>query len=328
VEGKVSLTSPPKFVSYAQNFEDVVLWRALRSQSNGFYIDIGASNPVKDSVTHAFYQRGWRGINVEPAPTVFRLLCDERPEDVNLQCLVGSVIGAVPFYLIGDESGFSTMDVDVARAHAGAGMAIREISVAVETLANICKQHVRGEVHFLKIDVEGAEALVLQGADLCRWRPWIIVIEAMFPNTTEPSHLLWEPPLLACGYHFIYFDGLNRFYVSNEKRVSLSSCFSRPPSPVLDWFVSATEENCVAQATRWENEAKELIERLAVADRPAQDAVGGVEALLQRVTSAEELAASVSRTRAALVSSTSWKVTAPMRALVRTWRQLKGLRMR
>ena len=55
-------------ISYAQNFEDVILWRALRDVPNGFYIDIGAGHPVADSVTMHFYEHGWRGINVEPDP--------------------------------------------------------------------------------------------------------------------------------------------------------------------------------------------------------------------------------------------------------------------
>jgi hypothetical protein len=42
------------FVSYAQNFEDVLLWRALRQVRNGFYIDVGAAHPDIDSVTRAF----------------------------------------------------------------------------------------------------------------------------------------------------------------------------------------------------------------------------------------------------------------------------------
>ena len=52
------------FVSYAQNFEDVILNRALKSVTNGFYIDIGAEDPVTDSVSLAFYNKGWRGVHV------------------------------------------------------------------------------------------------------------------------------------------------------------------------------------------------------------------------------------------------------------------------
>lgn len=47
------------FVSYAQNFEDVMLWRALKNVPDGFYIDIGAQDPVKCSVSLGFHLRGW-----------------------------------------------------------------------------------------------------------------------------------------------------------------------------------------------------------------------------------------------------------------------------
>jgi len=52
------------YIYYAQNFEDVMLWRALKHIKNGFYIDIGAWDPVIDSVSNLFYENGWRGINV------------------------------------------------------------------------------------------------------------------------------------------------------------------------------------------------------------------------------------------------------------------------
>jgi hypothetical protein len=58
-----------KTVSYAQNYEDILLGRALR-KSEGFYIDVGANHPVFHSVTKLFHDRGWRGINVEPSPVL------------------------------------------------------------------------------------------------------------------------------------------------------------------------------------------------------------------------------------------------------------------
>src|SRR5579863_744930 len=70
-------------VSYAQNGEDVLLGRAFGWQTDGFYIDVGANHPVNDSVTKAFYDRGWRGINIEPG-RVFEKLAAMRPRDVNL----------------------------------------------------------------------------------------------------------------------------------------------------------------------------------------------------------------------------------------------------
>jgi hypothetical protein len=62
------------FVTYAQNFEDLMIWRAVHDVAAGFYIDVGAADPDEDSVTRAFYDRGWRGVNVEPSPDHFAAL--------------------------------------------------------------------------------------------------------------------------------------------------------------------------------------------------------------------------------------------------------------
>src|SRR5437763_9451230 len=86
------------FVSYAQNQEDVMLYRALRDVRQGFYIDVGAQDPVTDSVTKAFYDRGWHGINIEPNDEYFQKLLSERPHDVNLATAVGKETGVVTFY--------------------------------------------------------------------------------------------------------------------------------------------------------------------------------------------------------------------------------------
>ena len=49
-------------ISYAQNAEDVVLMRAFADVEKGFYVDVGAWDPVADSVTKAFYDIGWSGL--------------------------------------------------------------------------------------------------------------------------------------------------------------------------------------------------------------------------------------------------------------------------
>ena len=67
-------------VSFAQNFEDVLLWRALGDVEQGRYLDIGAQDPVADSVSLAFYNAGWRGVHVEPTPAYAELLRKARPD--------------------------------------------------------------------------------------------------------------------------------------------------------------------------------------------------------------------------------------------------------
>ena len=39
--------------SFAQNGEDIILWRALGNIENGTYIDVGTADPYDDSITKA-----------------------------------------------------------------------------------------------------------------------------------------------------------------------------------------------------------------------------------------------------------------------------------
>jgi FkbM family methyltransferase len=223
------------FISYAQNHEDVMLYRALREVKEGFYIDVGAQDPVIDSVTKAFYERGWRGINIEPNEEYFRKLQDDRPHDINLLTAVGRELDAISFYEV-VHTGLSTTSAVYARGHAEAGYEVHLRNVACTSLDRICIDCGVETVHFLKIDVEGSEQVVLEGFSFEAVRPWIVVVEATEPNSTREVSAEWEHLLLGRRYQFAYFDGLNRFYIAAE-HADLGRHFSCPPNP-FDQYVS------------------------------------------------------------------------------------------
>ena len=52
---------------------------SVPARAPGFYVDVGAHDPVQDSVTKLFYDRGWRGVNVEPQLAQHAALCAQRP---------------------------------------------------------------------------------------------------------------------------------------------------------------------------------------------------------------------------------------------------------
>jgi FkbM family methyltransferase len=224
--------------SYAQNYEDVMLLRALHDVTSGFYIDVGAQDPVNDSVTKVFYERGWHGINIEPVSHWFERLGADRVHDINLQLAVSDSPGYLHLYEV-ENSGLSTTDPEFAQRHIEAGLRITETDVPCVTLDAICDAHNVSEVHFLKVDCEGAEAAVFRGFSFQRVRPWIILVEATEPNTQRPAYADWDPILVGHGYHYIYEDGLNRFYVAKEHN-ELCAAFAHPPN-VFDRFVRASE---------------------------------------------------------------------------------------
>jgi FkbM family methyltransferase len=216
--------------SHASNFEDVLLDRALSGYTPGFYIDVGAFDPLDHSVTHHFYERGWRGINVEPNPEPFHRLRTARIRDINLNIGLSNRAGELTVY----EAPSACWSVDRRLLTGWFGAAEDQIvarAVPVQTLATICEQYVPGgvEIDFLKIDVEGHEREVVDGGNWLKWRPRVLVIEANQPEA-------WEPLLLKSGYLFALFEGVNRFYVREEDRHLLGK-LSAPANASDDFLI-------------------------------------------------------------------------------------------
>lgn len=225
------------FFSYAQNFEDVMLWRALKHIENGSYVDVGAQDPVNDSISKAFYERGWRGVHIEPVPEYAALLRKHRPDETVLEVALADAEGVIDFYVAPD-TGLST----AVSAYA-ANMPCQQIQVRALMLKSALASLAGKDVHWLKIDVEGFEESVLKGWDSRILRPWILVVEATIPNSTEENYARWEPMVIAANYQFVYFDGLNRFYVAKE-HAELIPAFSRPPNCFDDFEVSQNSIYC------------------------------------------------------------------------------------
>ena len=232
------------FISYAQNFEDVMLWRALKHVPAGRYIDVGAQDPLIDSVSRAFYDHGWRGIHVEPVPRYAAMLRSDRPDETVLQLALSDQAGILELRVI-EGTGLSTGVKEFAESHRTQhGLAHSIVPTPMLPMKTAFASLEGQPVHWLKIDVEGLEEAALRGWDSQTLRPWIILIEATVPMSTEVRYQGSEDILLAAGYEFVYFDGLNRFYVAAE-HPELKAAFATPPN-VFDG-VRLTEHSQLCQ---------------------------------------------------------------------------------
>lgn len=224
-------TANGKPLSYTQNLEDYHLSLALAGQATGFYIDIGGGHPIADNVSMWFYERGWRGLVVEPQMALAGLYPRIRPRDTVFAGLVGRTSGEAELHVFPRLHGLSTTVGANAEGSKIHGDSYHTVRLPMLTLAALCDQHKAGVIDFLKIDVEGAEADVLAGNDWTRYRPKVVVAEAIDPGSNKPAHEAWEPILIRAGYRFRLDDTLNRFYVAEE----CPDIFERLPATRGDW---------------------------------------------------------------------------------------------
>jgi FkbM family methyltransferase len=223
------------FTSYSANFEDVILHRLFPDRRDGFYVDIGAGHPRLENDLYAFYERGWRGINVEPNEGFFALLRQLRCDDQNLCMLLSDTAEDPLTYYEVAGSGLSTCDEAQARAHAAQGHELRARILPVGTLAGILTDARPRHIDVLKVDVEGFEEKVLSGNDWERFRPTVVLVEATYPESAErrPTHI--RGFMEQRGYRYVHFDGLNDFYL--ERSFPVPEGLTLPPN-VFDRFVS------------------------------------------------------------------------------------------
>jgi FkbM family methyltransferase len=215
------------FIAFSRDLVDLRLWRALCQVQNGCYIDIGAGDPVSNSVSYGFYLKGWRGVVVEPAAAhaanAFR---QERPDDQLEPVALGASTGSIPFYAF-NGSGCSSVDLTVAAQQVLAGHHYDQTVVPLHTLDQILDRHVtRNQVHWLMISVAGMEADVLAGWIKSPVRPWIVVINSHHPVSGIDTHEAWEHNLIRMDYSYAGHDGMNCFYVHQSRLVLSEDLFS------------------------------------------------------------------------------------------------------
>ena len=173
----------------------------------GFYVDIGAFDPVEGSNTYHFYKRGWSGVNVEPNPKALKRFQAIRPRDVNLGAAIGPAGGSGKYFSFDDPMLNGLLDQDTIEWHIGHGCTVLGVDdVPFCSVENLLSKYVPAGVaiDYLNIDVEMMEHRILSDWDFSRWRPTIIAVEIHGPLDILEIALTPVATLLRrAGYTFI-----------------------------------------------------------------------------------------------------------------------------
>ena len=174
--------------SHSQQGEDLIVEAMCESLSIGnlTYLDVGAADPIQLNNTYKFYERGCRGVLVEPNPTFCRKLEAQRPRDKVLNIGIGfEDRDAADYYMVGGPDGeylntFSRKDVETIREKApDFHPIVKVIKMPLVNINKIMEEQFHGAPEFLSMDTEGLDLDILKSLDFNRYRPKIVCVETL-----------------------------------------------------------------------------------------------------------------------------------------------------
>jgi FkbM family methyltransferase len=168
---------------YSQEGEDLIVARLFDGKSDGFYVDVGAHHPIRHSNTYLLYRRGWRGINIDATPGSMAEFRRLRPRDTNVECLVASDPSPQRFYMF-NEPALNTASRTLANerpAENAQYQVTNEFELRPRTLASLLDELMpKGQtIDLMSVDVEGLDLDVLRSNDWGRYRPALLLVEAL-----------------------------------------------------------------------------------------------------------------------------------------------------
>ena len=175
-------------ISYSQTGEDLIIdfiFTHIGISKPG-YIDIGAHHPYYLSNTAYFYEKGCRGINIEPDPELFKLFTKYRKEDINLNIGIGAEKGNADFYVISSPT-LNTFSKHEAENYIKEGdyRITNTINTPINSLKNIIDEYSDGQFpHLLNVDAEGIDELIIKSIDYKKSYPLVICIETISFSTS------------------------------------------------------------------------------------------------------------------------------------------------
>jgi FkbM family methyltransferase len=208
---------------YSQTGQDDFLEKQVfKGYKAGVFVDVGAHDGVTINNTLFFEKEHmWTGINIEPIKNVYDRLVINRPHCINVNCAVSSTDGEAEFIC---NSGYTEMLSGLKQEYDprhlqrlnrelkthGGTMGI--INVPTKRLSSLFHEHSLRHVHYLSIDVEGAEDTVIRSIDFDTVFIDVIGFESNYDN----SSIKTVEYLKAKGYLSLKKQGADIFMIHKD----------------------------------------------------------------------------------------------------------------
>jgi len=208
-------------VSYSQAGEDVIV-DVLFSDIGILcptYLELGTNDPKMGNNTYKFYRKGAHGVLVEAAPSLIPIIRRTRPKDKILNVGVGVKSGESLCFIEFACSGMNTFDEGEAKIRTENGHKVKQKTmVPILSINDILAQNFKQTPHFLSIDVEGMDLMVLKNLDWNKYPIPVVCVETcLFSNTHIRGQDKEIPAYMESIGYFIYANTyINTIFVNTS----------------------------------------------------------------------------------------------------------------
>ena len=210
---------------YSQYEQDKLLHKNyFKDYMNGIFIDVGAYDGKTFNNTLFFEENyNWKGINIEPIPTIYEILVINRPNCIILNCAVDSENGNTKFIL---NTGYTEILSGLEKYYDKEHLVRRDneidqyggdnktINVQTKRLETIFDNYNITNINYLSIDVEGGENAVILSINFDK--VYIDIIE--FENNYKDSSNTIMNYLQSKGYICINNIGTETIMIHYESK--------------------------------------------------------------------------------------------------------------
>jgi FkbM family methyltransferase len=203
----------PTIRSFSQYGEDAVILNFFYLHSrlrNGFYVDIGAFDPVQYSNTYHLHRRGWRGINIDIVADRIKKFAAVRPEDNNVLAAIGDEEGELEVFGHPQWASMTTVDKTFAANIQSYSMGM----LKSRTLENILREFNVKHIDYMNIDVEGFEMKVLSSLDPSKYGISLFTVELLTQDINVILNSDLYKYMTLNGYVFCGWTGWTLFFRS------------------------------------------------------------------------------------------------------------------
>jgi FkbM family methyltransferase len=177
------------------HLEDLVLYALVRDLKPGTYFEAGAHDGTTSSITRVLDALGWRGLLVEAIPERARQCRESRPGSAVEHAALGppGSAGTTTFTVVEGSDAKSFRDESLLRpGHRARRFRSRwrRVTVPYSTAAELLQRHGFERLDVAVVDVEGGELPLLEGMDLPRHRPRLLLVEDVGGGDDKVRRLL------------------------------------------------------------------------------------------------------------------------------------------